>query len=398
MFLRLCSPSQQNSFFLFGARGTGKTTFVTQQFLIDIPPERIHYIDLLDSDQEEIYLRSPKLIESLAGVKKGAIEWIVLDEVQRIPRLLNHVQRMITQNGQKFILLGSSARKLKKSGANLLGGRAWVENLFPFSSFELGGQFNLTECLRFGSLPALLSLKNESDKIAHLRAYCRVYMKEEVLQEQLVRKIEPFREFLGVSAQASGEVVNFSHIGQDVGADPKTVETYFQILTDTWLGFILPSYHRSVRKAQIMHPKFYWFDLGVKHMLEGILDAPITPASSQYGRAFEHWVIQECFRLNETFKTDYQLSYLRTKQDHEIDLILSKGRQPPIPIEIKSGKNLDEVKIRKFSRLCHAIGAKKSYWLSLHEQALDIEGVTCLRWDHGLQEIFSSPKLINPLI
>lgn len=374
MVNRLAKPLLSNSFFIFGARGTGKSTFI-QHFFKGI---NTLSFDLLDDEVFDRLMLNPKLIEEAA--RDNHYEWIVLDEIQRLPKLLNVVHRLIEKNRQKFALTGSSARKLKRGAANLLAGRAFVNSLFPFTSVELGDAFKLNEALRWGTLPKIFELATPEEKTAYLRSYVLTYVREEIQLEQVVRKLEPFREFLGVAAQMSGKIVNAASLGREVGAQGPTVQTYYQILEDTHLGFFLPHFHRSVRKSQLSAPKFYLFDNGVKKALEGSLDSIPSPATSVYGDLFEAFIIQEIFRLNQYYQKDFRLSYFATKGGAEIDLILSKGRKL-ILIEIKSSDRINEAAVRKLARTrTEAFPESQAYYLSQDPQMRRIDDVECLPW------------------
>lgn len=383
MFRRSINPSKNNSFFLLGARGTGKSTFIQTQFLTELNNPHVHTIDLLNSDQEEEYRRRPARLEQLSS----DIEWVFIDEVQKIPALLDHVQRLIEQKKHRFILSGSSARKLKRQGANMLAGRAFLEKLFPLTHLEINEKFRLEDILHWGSLPKIFDYQNSEDKEDYLRAYVQSYLKEEVLMEQLVRNIDPFRDFLEIAGQTNAKVISYAQIGKDIGADPKTVESYFQILEDTYLGLRLPGFHRSVRKSQKVHPKFYLFDLGVKRALARGLKDRFSEGTYAYGEAFEHFIILEIYRQNQYRKEDYQLSYLRTKDGAEVDLILSRGKKV-ILVEIKSYTRVIEKDAKKLSAFCKDIPGSKAYLISRDEETLQIESALCLPWQKALQEIW----------
>ncbi len=388
MIHRILRPLKSNSFFLFGARGTGKSTFVMKQFLADSKPDDSLLIDLLDPEQEDRYARHPEFLERILAARTSPPKWVIIDEVQRAPRLLDLAHRLIEKKGLKFILTGSSARKLRHGASNLLAGRAFLCRMFPLTQRELGDAFELSSVLRWGSLPKLQSLATDAEKKAYLTSYGLTYLKEEIQAEQLVRKLAPFREFLEVAAQSNGTILNASRIARQINSDVKTVQSYFQILEDTWLGFSLPAYHRSVRKSQASHPKFYLFDPGVKRALERSLDATPVPGSFAYGEVFEHWVILEFHRLNEYLGKDYRMSYLRTKDGAEIDLVLSKPGSGTILIEIKSTERIDEVEVNKLYRLQKDITGSSAFYLSRDESAQKIGPVRCLPWHKGLLEIF----------
>jgi predicted AAA+ superfamily ATPase len=277
---------------------------------------------------------------------------------------------------------------LKRSGANLLAGRAYLYPLFPFVSQELKGKWNLDRAIQFGTLPKAYFRESDLDAKNFLKSYVQTYLKEEIRVEQLVRQLDPFRDFLEVAAQMSGQVINHSKIAREVGVSDKTIVSYFQILEDTHLGFILPAFHRSIRKGQAEHPKFYLFDLGVKSALQRNLDNRIAPGTASYGEAFEHIVVNEFLRMNEYSQKDYKISFFRNKEGAEIDLILSHGRKEEILIEIKSSKKIDEVEVKKLGRASHEFNAKKVYFLSADPSRQMIGKVTCLPWEIGLTEVF----------
>ena len=385
MIQRLCNPIKTDSFFLFGARGVGKSTFVTEQFLKDKKESSVWVIDLLHDDTFDRYLKRPALIEDDLKAFNKKPEWIFIDEIQKVPALLDHVHRLIENQKQKFILSGSSARKIKKIGSNLLAGRAFLNNMYPLTHLELANEFKLIDILHWGSLPKTVNSTGEQ-KAAFLRSYIQVYLKEEILIEQIIRELEPFRNFLEVAAQMNGKITNFTKIAREVGVDPKTVENYYSILEDTHIGFYLSSFHRSIRKQQILHPKFYFFDIGVKRALARLLNDQFSSGSFAFGDAFEHLVIAEFYRLNQYYNCDYRLSHFRTKEGKEIDLFLSRARKL-ILIEIKSSETVNEDDVKKFRQLGSEFKGAKLYFLSQDSQSTEINGVRCLPWQLGIKEI-----------
>ncbi|OFZ80169.1 MAG: hypothetical protein A2583_15730 [Bdellovibrionales bacterium RIFOXYD1_FULL_53_11] len=331
--------SSSSSFFLFGARGTGKSTLIQKLY----PHSSVLWIDLLQEDQYELYRKRPqRLSEQLV---KSPSKWVVIDEVQKLPVLLDIVHSCIQKKLSRFALTGSSARKLKRMGANLLAGRAFTYNLYPFTSTELSRlnpHIELQHSLEWGSLPGLFEFSAVSDKHEFLRSYVRNYLHQEIIAEQVIRKIDPFRDFLQIAAQSNGEPINCSRISQDAGTDHKTIESYFQILEDTLVGYRLPAYHRSIRKRQAGSPKFYFFDTGVKRALDMTLMSALNPGSSEYGRALEHWLVIEAIRKLEYSRADYRLSHLRTKDGAEIDLVIERSGKKTLLVEIKSTDTVTE--------------------------------------------------------
>ena len=340
-YTRGCRLPDNNSFFLFGARGTGKTTMLRQTPFL----ESALWIDLLDSDTEDRYALRPGLLrEQTDAMDEGA--WVVIDEVQKLPALLEQIHIILNKRKINFALTGSSSRKIKRGGADMLAGRAWTYQLYPFTYHELGAAFDLEAALNWGTLPQASTLSDPSDKNRYLRSYTQTYLKEEILVEQLVRNLDPFRLFLPLAAQMNTQILNYTNIARDTGVDPKTVQNYYQILVETNLGFFLEPYNRSVRKVQRQSPKFYFFDNGVKRALQRRLNVPLEPQTSDYGEAFECWFINECHRLNQYLELDYAFSYLRTKDDMEVDLIIDRPGKEPVLVEVKSATSIDERHIR----------------------------------------------------
>lgn len=368
---------------MFGARGVGKSTFLRSSAFATSS----YLIDLLDDDQFDLFLTHPKRIEEIS--QQGTYEWIIVDEVQRVPRILNSVHRLMESQKQKFVLSGSSSRKLKRKGANLLGGRAYVYSLHPFTYLETSSAFDLNHTLSWGSLPKICEISEVREKLTYLRSYTHTFLKAEIMAEQVVRNLEPFREFLQVAAQMSGKIINYSKIAKQIGVQIPTVQNYFSILEDTYLGYYLPHFDWSIRKSQIQAPKFYLFDNGIKRFLDLTTDIPVRPGNSEYGGLFEAFFIQEVYRLNHYFEKDFRLAYLHTKHDAEIDLILFR-RDRVINIEIKSGSRINEIEVRKMAALSKDFGKRcQSFYVSQDPQELVLEKIHCLPW-YIFLERFSS--------
>lgn len=369
MIKRALKLSSASSFFLFGPRGSGKSTLI--QSLAFLKKARL--IDLLKPYTEDRYRMNPELLEKEASALEPG-EWIVIDEIQKLPKLLDLVHSLIEERKIKFALTGSSARKLKRGASNLLAGRAFNYRLYPFIQSELGDQFDLNQALAWGSLPKVLSLASDEDKALFLESYVHNYLKEEIQVEQLVRNIDPFRLFLPIAAQMNGQLINYSNIADDTGVSYKTIETYFQILEETLLGFFLLPFGRSVRKVQKQSPKFYFVDNGIKRALEARLRSPLSERTSEYGNAFESWFIFECFARNQYFKKGYQFSYLRTKDDVEIDLIIQKPDGEEYLVEIKSTTSPRAKDLKNLYSLKDAFPRAKSFCVS--------RAVSSQKWDH----------------
>jgi predicted AAA+ superfamily ATPase len=380
--------SKNNNLFLFGARGTGKTTLLKKLFG-DRP--NILWIDLLSEEAEEKFGRHPDELSN--HLKEKHYDYIIIDEIQKFPKLLDIVHLEIEKKDQKiksyFILTGSSARKLKRNAANLLGGRAFNFLLFPYTHLELDEEFNLDLVLKFGSLPLTWAYEDNELKAEFLRGYVKNYIKEEILEEQIVRRIDTFRDFLEVAAQNSGDIINYSKIARDVGTSDQTVKSFYQVMEDTLIGFSLPSFHRSIRKRQREAPKFYLFDLGVKSALERTLKIPLEKRTSSYRKAFEHFIVLEIFRMCEYLKNDFRLSYLRTKDDAEIDLVIERPGRPDLLLEIKSIEKVGEDDVRTVSRFSKEWDkeAEGQVW-SQDVVSKKINNVSCYDWREGFSKLF----------
>ena len=381
---RLLELPKNHNFFLFGPRNTGKSTLLEQTY----PAESSLMIDLLDSDEEDRFARNPNELFQISTAVPATITHIIIDEIQKVPRLLDIVQQLMRKTNLHFIMTGSSARKLKHGGANLLAGRAFVYHLFPFTALELGSTFNLDAALRWGTLPEIFTCQSEEEKKEFLHAYAHTYLKEEIWGEHLIRGLDPFRRFLEVAAQSNGKIINFSNIARDVGVSDKTISSYFSILEDTLIGFFLESFHHSFRKRLNNKPKFYFFDTGVVRALSRLTTVPLVPQTNGYGNAFEHFIILECMRLNEYHRREYRFSYLRTTNDAEIDLVVERPGQPLLCIEIKSATNVSSEDIRAFRRLCRGLPNAEAIVLCNEKYPKKIDNVIVLPWQQGIREYF----------
>jgi uncharacterized protein len=383
---RLIKISSNNNLLLVGPRGSGKSTLIREIFA----KQKCLWIDLLADEDEERFGHNP---DELSHFLKASpdISFVIIDEVQKFPKLLDIVHKQIEapNNQIKFILSGSSARKLKRGHANLTAGRLFLRELAPFSFLELEDDFHLNECLNWGMLPKIFELDNEEDKFLFLRSYCKAYIKEEVLLEQLVRKVEAFRDFLPIAAQNNGKIINFSRISKEVGINDNSTKNYYQILEDTLIGFFLPSFHRSIRKRQRQSPKFYFFDTGVKKALDGTSKVKLEKRTSEYGHAFEHFIILECIKLNEIYLCDFKFSYYLTKDGVEIDLIIERPGMSDLLVEIKSTEKVHDQMVTSLQKTSKAWDKESipQIW-SNDPLRKEIGGVICLPWKEGLQETF----------
>lgn len=385
MVNRFIKLPKSNSYFLLGPRGSGKSSLLKARF----SGEKCLWIDLLDDDLLDRYQINPQALKNeilgLSAAQKP--NWVVIDEVQKAPKLLNVVHQLIESNLKiNFVLTGSSARRLKQKGTNLLAGRAFVEYLFPFTHNELNENFDLCQVLSWGTLPKIFSLDDES-KANYLRSYALTYLKSEIQEEQWVKKIEPFRKFLPIAAQLSGQPLNYSKYARETGVDVTTIQSYYEILEDTLVGFHLPSFGKSIRKQQRKASKFYFFDVGVRRSLERKINFPIDENSSDFGPTFEQWLITEIYRLNHYSKKEFELSYLLTKDDVEIDLLLDRPNAKLAAIEIKSTNKIDSVDLSSFIEISKDIPNSESFVFSNDPTPKKINKVWALHWKDGLKEI-----------
>ncbi len=388
MYSRLLTLTKHYSLFLFGARGVGKSTLVTKTY--NIKADESCYLNLLDTAIEDRFARNPMELVELVDALSEQEKYVIIDEIQKVPKLLDVIHLLIESKACKkyFILTGSSARKLKISGVNLLAGRAFVYHLYPFSYLELGKQFNLQKALLHGMLPGIFHFKTNHDKQQFLQAYTLTYLKEEIWAEQLIKNLDPFRKFLEVAAQSDGKIINYANIARDVGADDKTVKNYFSILEDTLLGFILEPFQHSFRKRLKSAPKFYFFDVGVTRALARMLSVLPKPGTSYYGELFESFVIVEIFKLATYYQPEYKFSYFMTGAGVEIDLIVERPNQPLLLIEIKSSSEVHADDLRNLRQISTELGPCEAICLSNEARKKKMGGVIIYPWQEGIAHYF----------
>lgn len=365
------------SIFLFGARQTGKSTILRQQFGKDSI-----YIDLLDSELRSRYSRRPVLLyEMLKDKCAGTI--VIIDEIPEVPHLLNEVHRLISERGLLFILCGSSARKLKRKGHNTLGGRALPVFLYPLVSAEIP-VFDIDRAVQYGMLPPHYLAENPA---RHLSAYIDVYLKEEIKEEALVRNLNSFQRFLEVAAVTNGDIVNYNNIAQECGVSATTVSSYFDILEDTLIGYRIPAYTKVVKRRIVQAPRFYYFDVGIaNHLLHR---KELVRGTVDYGHAFEHLVIQELVAWLHYSHSEEKLFYWRTYTSIEVDAIIGDAR---VAIEIKSVEEVLPRHLKGLKAFGEEFPSSRRIIISLdriNRKVGDIELIYVLDffkllWDEGL--------------
>ena len=313
--------------FLLGARQTGKSTLLKELF-----PNTIYY-DLLNSDIRKRFQKNPELLrEILQSKPEGTL--VIIDEIPKVPELLDEVHWLMTNKNIRFILCGSSARKLKKQSSNTLGGRAVPMYLYPLVSTEIP-DFDIYRAVQNGMIPRHYMIENA---VRRLRAYVDIYLKEEIKEEALVRDVVSFERFLEVAAICDGEILNYENIAADCGVSAKTVAAYFQILYDTLVGYEIPAYTKHIKRKLVQAPRFYYFDVGIVNYL--LSRTNLKRGTDEFGHAFEHLVIQEIIAYLGYTESMEKLTYWRTYTGIEVDAVIGDAR---IAIEIKS---TDEVQTK----------------------------------------------------
>lgn len=334
MITRELTTHKSKSFFLFGPRQTGKTTLIKDR----LRPTDL-YINLLPHRAGLEYAKEPGRFrdEVIAHLRTHKNPTIVVDEVQKVPGILDDVHSLIEEYKLQIILTGSSARKLRRGAGNLLAGRAYTYHLYTLTEKELGAEFDLERALRIGCLPVLWDKNADEDPQQFLQAYNDTYLREEIANEGLVRDLVPFARFLDIAAANDGEIVNSSAMARDCGVSVKTIQSYYQILEDTFLAFRIDPWTRSVRKRLVAHPRYYFFDTGVTNALAQTLGPNL--ARMVRGRRFEQLVVTQAIARVAYDQLDLSFHFWRTNTGQEVDLVVSRGQKPLAGIEIKSTTN-----------------------------------------------------------
>lgn len=326
MYLRNLTLSQSKSLFLWGPRQTGKSSLLLKSY------PNAEYIDLLKSDVWQEYSTRPSLLrERLLDLKAGSR--VVIDEVQKVPALLDEIHWLIENKKINFTLCGSSARKLKRGNANLLGGRALKQELWGLTSQELGEDFDLEKAINRGGLPAIY-LDDENSR-ALLRSYCSDYLKEEILAEGLTRNLPQFSKFLEIAALSDSEHISYSTIARDVGTSLYTVKSYFEILEDTLIGNFIQAYRKRPKRRLAVMPKFYFFDVGLVNLLSKRKD--IVAGSELFGKAFENWIHHELRSFKSYKDNELEISFWKLSSNIEVDFVLNDME---VAIEVKASSNI----------------------------------------------------------
>ena len=381
MISRICNLPSNRSFFLFGPRQTGKSTLVNALFTSEV-----WKINLLMTDQFLKYSKHPDILrlEAVEKIERQGIRRIFIDEIQRVPELLNEVHFLIEKTGCQFLMTGSSARKLRKGGINLLAGRAVQRRLFPFVYQEIADTFSLDEVLRFGSLPAVYD-RSPEEKFDILNSYTGTYLREEIHAEGLVRNLGGFSRLLDLAASQCGELISFTSIGRDCHVATRTVQAYYEILEDTLISIRLQPWRKSLRKRMVSHAKFYLFDLGITNSLIRQLTAPLDPV--RRGRLFEQFIILETYRLLHYCQSEAGIYFWRTNHGAEVDLVIEKYGKIVGAFEIKSKSHIAGAHLSGLRSFRSEYPDVPLHVIALVENAYRIEDILVVPWKTYLQEL-----------
>lgn len=365
--------SGHESLFFWGARQTGKSTLLKSLY-----PNSL-YFDLLLSDVFERLQRNPSLIREIVLASKQPMP-VVIDEIQLIPSLLNEVHWMIVNKNIQFILSGSSPRKILRSGANLLGGRALRYELYPLTYKEIP-DFSLTRALSNGLLPRHYLSKIPKKLIS---AYIGSYLRDEIMAEAKIRNITSFSRFLEVAAFSNGEIVNYTNIASECGISAPTVKEYFQILEDTLIGRFLHSFQKRPKRRVILAPKFYYFDMGIANYL--LKRTAIEQGSEVFGKAFEHFIYHEIYTHSSYSELNYSINYWRTTSQIEIDFVLGDHE---VAIEVKATEQANTRHLKGLKSFADEYNVKKLILVSNDPFPRQLDDIAILPWKVFLDQLWA---------
>ena len=368
-WLKLPALLQKKSYFLLGPRQTGKT-FLIQQTLSNA---RVY--DLLD---HSVYLALSQNPGRMAEELTSKDRIVVIDEIQRLPELLNEVHRLIESRGVRFLLTGSSARKLRRGGINLLGGRARTKHLHPLTYGELGAQFDLHRAVERGLLP---SIYFSDDPRADLQSYAGAYLQQEIVAEGATRNIPAFSRFLKVASFCNGTIVNFTNVANDAQVKRTTVYEYFEILKDTLLLYELPAWRKTRKRKPLASSKYYFFDVGVVSALQGRRFRPGTP---EFGEALETYLLHELTAYSD-YVSGEPLSYWRTTTGFEVDFIFGDHTA----VEVKAKENVSAQDLRSLRALAEEKQFERYLCVSLEPRARKVDGISVLPIIEFLQALWN---------
>lgn len=381
----------KKSILVLGSRGSGKSFYLNQ--LLE-GNSAILKVNLLEIETYQKYLKSPSILRKEIKFRLQNAESLIvfIDEIQKIPDLLNEVHDLIEMYKPRcsFILTGSSARKLKRNNANLLAGRALYFPFFNFSFEEVDFDLNLEKVLQFGSLPEAF-LENDLDLVInYLKTYTHTYLKEEILQEALTRNVEGFNHFLELASFMNGSTVNYQKIARQIGVANQTVKEYFQILEDTLIAYRIPAFTYSTKKQLQTSPKYYFFDNGILNTLRGEIKTELLESSFRYGQLFENMVMNEIIKFKSNHQIDVNLYHYRTNHGVEIDCILQKNITTiPIAVEVKSSKEPTAKDVKNLNSLLQDHPHMKRIVICRCENPYEDDGIEFLPYLDGIKTLFN---------
>lgn len=368
--LDVVSVLASKSCFLFGPRQCGKSSLVRETL-----PDA-YVLDLLSGETFRRLSRYPNYIEEVCREPRP----VVIDEIQKLPSLLDEVHRLIETRGMKFLLTGSSARKLRRGGVNLLGGRARIRNIHPFSAAELGDAFDLDHALNDGLLPGIWF---SDDPEEDLSGYITLYLEQEILQEGATRNLPAFSRFLEVAALSSGEQINYQTLASDAQVPRSTIQEYFKILKDTLLAREVPVWRKGRSRRTVETAKFYLFDNGVVRRLQG--RKALVPGTAEYGRAFEGWVMHELGAYADACRRDTEIAYWRTRTGLEVDFVVNGD----VAIEAKTTRNVQSSDLKGLRAIAEEGSFRHRILVCDEPMPRVVEGVEIVPWREFVARLWS---------
>ena len=375
MYIRkqILKESENESLFLWGARQTGKSTLLKALF-----PDALRF-DLLLTEEFEKFNKTPALLREIILAKTN-VSPVIIDEIQLIPALLNEIHWLISNHNIRFIMSGSSPRRIIRSGANLLGGRALRYELFPLISLEIP-EFNLLKALNNGLIPKHYDAKN-AQKL--LSSYIGSYLRDEIMAEARIRNLSTFSKFLEAAAFSNGEMVNYTNIATDCGVSANTIKEYFQILEDTLIGRFLPAFQKKPKRRVVNAPKFYFFDVGIANFL--IKRSKIENGNELFGKAFEHFIYQEIYAHSHYSEQNYKIYYWRTTSQLEIDFVLGDHE---VAVEVKATEQAHTRHLKGLKAFSEEYEVKKLILISNDPLPRQVDDVLVLPWKVFLERLWA---------
>ena len=368
--LDIASILEKKSCFLFGPRQCGKSSLIRETL-----PDA-YVLDLLSGDTFRRLARNPGYIDEICREPRP----VVIDEIQKMPSLLDEVHRLIETRGINFLLTGSSARKLRKGGVNLLGGRARVRNLHPFSASELGNAFELDRAINYGLVPGIWNSDSPEEDIA---GYVSLYLEQEIIQEGATRNLPAFSRFLEVAALSSGEQINYQAISSDAQIPRSTVQEYFRILKDTLLAQEVPVWRKGCSRKTVETAKFYLFDTGITRYLQG--RKPLVRGTPEYGHAFESWIMHEISSYIDACRRDAKISYWRTRTNLEVDFIVDDE----VAIEAKTTRTAAKDDLKGLRAITDEGTFRHRILVTDEPRPREVDGIAILPWRDFIDHLWS---------